>query len=88
MQNDAGNTALIVSAGNSNKDSSIETVKLLLDNGTNVNLVNKTGYSALKATLIYNDIETAKLLLEHGADPVIDIECSTVECEKMIASYR
>ena len=92
LRNDAGNTALIVAAGNSTKDSSVETVKLLLDNGANVNLINNQVYSALRAAANYShmssSLETVKLLLEYGADPFVEIKCPTVECEKLIASYR
>ena len=92
LRNNTGNTALIVAAGNSAKDSSVETVKLLLENDANVNLVNNTDYSALRAAANFSDtrssFETVKLLLEYGANPFVTIECPTVECEKLIASYR
>jgi ankyrin repeat protein len=50
---------------------SVETARLLLEHGADVNLRAKTKFrnTPLQAALLPGQYETAKLLLEHGADP-------------------
>jgi uncharacterized protein len=50
---------------------SLETARLLLDRGAEVNVRAKTKFrnTPLQAALLPGQYETAKLLLEHGADP-------------------
>lgn len=47
----------------------IESVKNLLDTGTDPNLRNMCGASLLSLAIDYYHFEIAKLLLEYGADP-------------------
>jgi hypothetical protein len=63
-------------------------VKLLLERGANPNLLSTRRKSPLQMAAKHSTLETVKLLLEYGADPFVEIECPTVECEKLIASYR
>ena len=62
----------MMAARNSNIDSSLETVRLLLGKGANVNLADRNGWTALMLAAynfaIYSDSETIGLLLENGAD--------------------
>ena len=92
LQDNYGLTALMLAARNSNTDSSLETVEILLKYGAKVNLVSNIGASALQLATQFSDsdssLETVRTLLEYGADPFVQIECPTVECEKLIASYR
>ncbi len=66
-----GDTALILATSLSNTESNVETVKLLIDNGADVNIRGNDGWTALMyATCNFqnSNIETAKLLLDSGAD--------------------
>lgn len=71
-QNFLGWTALMLSARNSNTDSSTEIVKLLLEKRADPNLRDHKGWSALMLSARYSNtesnIETVKLLLKYGAD--------------------
>ena len=92
LKDKQGFTALMLASSHTNDDSSLENVKMLLDRGANPNIVNNNGLSALQISAIYSNsdssLETVKTLLEYGADPFVEIKCPTVECEKLIASYR
>ena len=63
-KNDLGWTALILACRNS----SIETIKQLLDNGADVNLRCNGGWNALMVSCNNNNFNTTKLLLDYGAD--------------------
>lgn len=52
LQDRMGNTMLILSIINVTKGSSKETVKMLLENGANVNIQNNSGYTALMYTIM------------------------------------
>jgi ankyrin repeat protein len=73
QQNTYGCTALMIASINSNKYSSFEIVKLLLDHGADPNLQNSKGSTALMMAARYSNtqsnIETVKILLENGANP-------------------
>ena len=75
-QNEYGWTALMLSARNSRKDSSEETVKLLLEYGANVDIKDIEGWTALMMAARYSKTdsseETVKMILEHGAN--VDIQ--------------
>jgi len=58
-----GKTPLIIAVGNSY----IDTAKILIENGTNINAVDIEGWSALSYAVNNGDIEIAKLLLENKA---------------------
>ena len=58
-----GKTPLIISVGNSY----IDTAKILIENGANINAVDIEGWSALSYAVNNGDIEIAKLLLENKA---------------------
>ena len=58
-----GKTPLIIAVGNSY----IDTAKILIENGANVNAVDIEGWSALSYAVNNGDIEIAKLLLENKA---------------------
>ena len=70
----ASTTVLMCAVIYSGTTSSVETVKILIDNGANVNAQTNEGVTALMyATMFSNttltsNIETVKLLLDHGAD--------------------
>lgn len=60
-----GNTPIMIAVTTKNK----EMVKLLLDNGANINIKNKIdGYTPLILAVRVGDIKIAKLLLDHCAD--------------------
>ena len=61
-----GNTAVILAARSAD---SHRTVSLLLDHGAEANATNNWGATALSAACAGGDIETAKILLDRGADP-------------------
>ena len=56
-----GKTPLIIAVGNSY----IDTAKILIENGANINAVDIEGWSALSYAINNGDIEIAKLLLEN-----------------------
>ena len=58
-----GKTPLIIAVGNSY----IDTAKILIENGANINAVDIEGWSALSYAVNNGDIEIAKLLLENKA---------------------
>lgn len=58
-----GKTPLIIAVGNSY----IDTTKILIENGANINEVDFEGWSALSYAVNNGDIEIAKLLLENKA---------------------
>ncbi|TKZ36171.1 ankyrin repeat domain-containing protein [Brachyspira catarrhinii] len=58
-----GKTPLIIAVGNSY----LETAKILIENGANVNAVDFEGWSALSYAVNNGDIEIAKLLLSNDA---------------------
>ena len=58
-----GKTPLIIAVGNSY----IDTAKILIENGANINAVDFEGWSALSYAVNNGDIEIAKLLLENKA---------------------
>jgi len=57
-------TFLVYACENENLD----LVKLLVEHGANVNLVDENGYSPLISACAYNNSNIAKYLIEHGAD--------------------
>lgn len=65
-------TPLIVASSYSNNTSSNETVRLLLENGANVDLSDNDGFTALMEASFNSgtssSIETIRLLLEYGAE--------------------
>ena len=62
-----GTTALIHASINKN----FPMIKELVKNGADINIINKSGYSALMWSK--DDFETLKFLLQNGADPDLDI---------------
>ena len=60
-----GNSALILAA---RQQGNMSTVKLLLDQGAEVNATNANGATALMAAVSAEDAEMAKFLIERGAD--------------------
>ena len=79
-KNEIGFTALMLAAVNCHDRSSIETVKVLLEHGADVNLVDNEGWSALMMAVRYSNtdssIETVRLLIENGADVnLVDNQC-------------
>ena len=67
-----GHTPLMTAAENTNVDSSLDTVKLLLASGADINARSNTGMSALSYAVANSNqkssLETVKLLLDSGAD--------------------
>lgn len=65
-------TLLHIACRNSNTFSTVETVKLLIDNGININATTKNNNTALVFAVNYScadsNIETVKLLLDASAD--------------------
>jgi hypothetical protein len=61
----------MMASTNSNGESSLETVKLLINSGANLNIQNNDGETALMLALKYSDkyssLETVKLLINSGA---------------------
>ena len=59
-------TALMVASYLENKT----VLKLLIENGANIDLKNYDGVSALEMAIVYKgNVDVVKLLLEHGAKP-------------------
>ncbi|AFM27021.1 ankyrin repeat domain-containing protein [Desulfomonile tiedjei] len=46
----------------------LEVMKLLLDKGANIDMVDQDGWTALMGATVQGRIEPVRLLLEHGAD--------------------
>ena len=73
QQNDLGWTPLMIACRNSSTYSNIETVKILLENGADVNIQNcwKSTSLSIACTHLNNDsnMETVRLLLEYKANP-------------------
>jgi ankyrin repeat protein len=67
-----GIPVLYIAAQQSNNTSSLETVKTLIDEGADVNILTGTGYTPLmtssEKTKDTSSLETVKLLLDSGAD--------------------
>ena len=74
-----GKTPLIIAVGNSY----IDTAKILIENGANINAVDIEGWSALSYAINNGDIEIAKLLLENKVkikdELLIEIKSPIVE---------
>ena len=72
IQEPAGWTALMIACRHSNIDSSVETVKILLDAKCDVNLKNKDEWTALMIACRYSNtdssLETVKILLDANCD--------------------
>lgn len=72
QQNDEGWTPLMLACRHASTYSNIKTIKLLLDNGADVNLQDTCGTTALiiaaECSNIGSSNEVVKLLLDHGAD--------------------
>lgn len=68
------------------KYSDTETVKLLIDAGSNVNAQNSNGWSALMIANKYSDIETVKMLLSAGSN--VDLQNNNGETTIMILLSR
>lgn len=75
-------TALMWAAGHSNDvpvREGVETVKLLIDRGAEIDLVDDRGRSALMTAAERDHAEIAMLLIEHGADATLtDLDSKTV----------
>jgi ankyrin repeat protein len=72
QQNNEGWSPLILACKNSSYSSNNDTVKLLLENGADVNMTNKDGISALIFASRYSasssNNDTVKILLKNGAN--------------------
>jgi ankyrin repeat protein len=70
--NEWRSTPLMFAAQKSNGTSSLDTVKLLLDRGADINAANRNGYTALMFAAQQSNgtssLDTVKLLLDRGAD--------------------
>ena len=64
--NNAGITPLIAFSG---RETSPEAINILLENGANVNAVDKDGETALSYAVEYGNFEIALILLENNANP-------------------
>ena len=60
-----GNTALILASG----DGDCNMVKMLLENGADIEAINERGTTALIRASEYGKYDVVKILLENGADP-------------------
>ena len=65
-----GETALMISCGNSYDDDNLPLVQLLLENGANPNIKNSVGDTALTYAAM-NNYDIVELLLKNGANPLI-----------------
>lgn len=88
-KNDKGWTSLMIACKNSSTKSSIETVKLLLKHGAEVNIQDRIyGFTALmfasESSNIDSSIDTVKVLLENGAD--INVQSTDGWTALMLAS--
>ena len=70
IKNEKGWTALMLAVRNSNTNSNVETIKLLIKYGANLNLQTNDDYSALMLATMYSNtdsnIETIKILVNTG----------------------
>lgn len=98
--NNAGQTALMIACANSNTYSNIETVKMLIDAGADVNFRNNRNITALFKSCQYSNtssnVETVKMLIDAGADVnvtelifgytplIMSCEINDVETAKML----
>lgn len=48
-----------------------ECIKLLLNNGADINMINDKGYAPMHCAMLSRNISTIEILLAHGADPNI-----------------
>ena len=75
LHNEEGWTPLMIASLNSNKYSTFETVKLLLEYGADPNIQDNDGFTALMYASWYShttsSIKTVEFLLEKNADPNI-----------------
>ena len=85
---DGGSTPLMFATGHSNTTSSLDTVKLLLDRGADINHQNMYGWTPLMHASRYSNtdssINTVKLLLDRGAN--INIQNSSGRTALMFAT--
>jgi ankyrin repeat protein len=70
VKNKYGDTALIATIDRTSIDKDI--VKLLIDNGANVNDTDRDGFTALMHAAKKGDKDIVQLLLENGADTNIE----------------
>lgn len=69
-QNCRSQTALILACRNCMTDSTVDTVKILIECGANLNVQDDEGWTALMHVVrMVGSIEVVKLLLDCGADP-------------------
>ncbi|HDP94966.1 MAG TPA: hypothetical protein ENN40_06365 [Candidatus Aminicenantes bacterium] len=64
-----GRLAYLHAGKQAKREKMLETARLLLDNGANVNLFDETMETPLMAAARNDDLGLVKLFLEHGADP-------------------
>lgn len=63
-----GQTALMLASKNiMGETNGVETVRLLLDNGANINMRSDNGFTALMHAVINNQLDIVRLLLDRGA---------------------
>lgn len=78
-QNESGVTALMMAVINSNGESSIEIVRLLIDLGADLEIKSNIGYTALTyactLTKRFSSFEVVTLLLNRGADIFVRNNC-------------
>ena len=79
IKNEEGFTPLMLASMNSNCRSTIETVKILLESGADVNIQDDSGRTALMHAVICSPLtsskETVKILLEKGSDVNVQDLC-------------
>ncbi len=64
--------------------SNFNLVKLLIDEGANVNFAGKSGWLPLHLALVSNNVEIAKYLVKHKADPAIPMPDGTSVLDQAI----